>query len=210
MKKSSSVDMIHGPLMGKIIRFALPIALSSMLQQLFNAADTSVVGHFTDANALAAVGTNGEIVALLVTLASGLAVGANVLIARMIGEKNMNGIQDAIHTSVFLALIFGTAGMAVGWLTAGLLLAAIRTPAEVFDAAVLYLKIYYLGYPFLMLYNFGSAILRTNGDSRRPFLALTLSGILNIVLNLFFVVVCGLGVAGLRRRHRSQQLSPRH
>lgn len=197
MKKSSSVDMIHGPLMGKIIRFALPIALSNMLQQLFNAADTSVVGHFTDANALAAVGTNGEIVALLVTLASGLAVGANVLIARMIGEKNMNGIQDAIHTSVFLALIFGTAGMAVGWLTAGLLLAAIRTPTEVFDAAVLYLKIYYLGYPFLMLYNFGSAILRANGDSRSPFLALTLSGILNIILNLFFVVICRLGVAGV-------------
>lgn len=197
MKKSSSVDMIHGPLMGKIIRFALPIALSSMLQQLFNAADTSVVGHFTDANALAAVGTNGEIVALLVTLASGLAVGANVLIARMIGERNVDGIQDAVHTSVFLALIFGIVGMTVGWLTAGPLLAAIRTPAEVFDAAVLYLKIYYLGYPFLMLYNFGAAILRANGDSRRPFLALTLSGVLNIILNLFFVVVCGLGVAGV-------------
>ncbi len=189
--------MIHGPLMGKIIRFALPIALSSMLQQLFNAADTSVVGHFTDANALAAVGTNGEIVALLVTLASGLAVGANVLIARMIGEENADGIQDAVHASVLLALIFGTAGMAVGWLTAGPLLAAIRTPAEVFDAAVLYLKIYYLGYPFLMLYNFGAAILRANGDSSRPFLALTLSGILNIILNLFFVVICRLGVAGV-------------
>lgn len=197
MEKSSSVDMIHGPLAGKLIYFALPIALSSMLQQLFNAADTSVVGHFTNANALAAVGTNGEIVALLVTLASGLAVGANVLIARMIGEGHAGGIPDAVHTSVLLALISGIAGMAVGWFTAGPLLAAIRTPAEVFREAVLYLKIYYLGYPFLMLYNFGSAILRANGDSRRPFVALTLSGILNIILNLFFVVICRLGVAGV-------------
>ena len=197
MKRSSDMDMIHGHLAGKLVRFAIPIAFSSMLQQLFNAADTSVVGHFTDANALAAVGTNGEIVALLVTLASGLAVGTNVLIARMIGEKNTGTISEAVHTSVALALLLGVAGMVIGWFTAGLLLAMIRTPEEVFDAAVLYLKIYYAGYPFLMLYNFGSAILRAKGDSKRPFLALTLSGILNIVLNLFFVAVCALGVAGV-------------
>lgn len=197
MEKSSSVDMIHGPLAGKLTRFALPIALSGMLQQLFNAADTSVVGHFTDANALAAVGTNGEIVALLVTLASGLAVGANVLIARMIGERNPEAVPDAVHTSILLAVLLGISGMIVGWITAGPLLTVIRTPAEVMDGAVIYLKIYYLGYPSLMLYNFGSAVLRAKGDSRRPFFALTLSGIINILLNLFFVVVCGLGVSGV-------------
>ena len=197
MNKKRSIDMLHGPLTGKIIFFALPVALSSMLQQLFNAADTSVVGHFGNANALAAVGTNGEIVALLVTLSAGLAVGANVLIARYIGEGKLSAVSEALHTAVMLAVVCGILGAVLGQFLSGPLLRAIHTPGNVLDSAVLYLRIYFLGYPFLMLYDFGSAILRSKGDSRRPFLALTVSGVINVLLNLFLVVVCRLGVAGV-------------
>lgn len=189
--------MLHGPLTGKIILFALPIALSSMLQQLFNAADTSVVGHFADANALAAVGTNGEIVALLVSLSAGLSVGANVLIARFIGEGRSSRISDALHTSIIFALLFGITGAIAGQFITRPLLTVIKTPAEILSLAVTYLRIYFLGYPFLMLYDFGSAILRAKGDSRRPFAALTVSGVINVILNLFFVIVCRLSVAGV-------------
>ena len=196
-KSKKSVDMIHGPLAGKIILFALPIALSSMLQQLFNAADTSVVGHFADANALAAVGTNGEIVALLVTLSTGLAIGANVLIARCIGERNTSIISDVLHTAIMFAAIIGIFSAILGQFIAMHVLTAIKTPQSVLIPAVLYLRIYFIGYPFLMLYNFGSAILRARGDSTRPFIALTVSGVINVFLNLLFVIVCKLGVAGV-------------
>ena len=189
--------MLHGPLNQKLILFTLPIALSSMLQQLFNAADTSVVGHFADANALAAVGTNGEIVALLVTLSVGLAAGANVLIAHHIGEKKHVLISDALHTALALALLLGLCGALLGQFFARPLLIAIRTPDTVLIDAILYLRIYFIGYPFLMLYDFASAILRAKGDSRRPFVALTISGVINVLLNLFFVIICHLGVVGV-------------
>lgn len=192
-----SVDMLHGPLCKKIIWFAIPIALSSMLQQLFNAADTSVVGQFADSNALAAVGTNGEIVALLVTLSAGLSTGANVLIAKYIGERKTALISDAIHTAILFAILFGVCGAVLGQFIAEPLLILIKTPDSVLTAAVTYLRIYFIGYPFLMLYDFGSAILRAKGDSGRPFAALTISGVINVLLNLFFVIVCHLGVAGV-------------
>ena len=195
--RTKSIDMLHAPLTGSLILFALPIAFSSMLQQLFNAADTAVVGRFANADALAAVGTNGEIVALLVTLSAGLAVGANVLIARLIGEGKTAQISDVLHTSLLCALIFGLFGALTGqWLARPLLL-AIHTPDTVLRDAVRYLRIYFAGYPFLMLYDFCAAILRARGDSRSPFLALTLSGVVNMLLNLFFVIVCGLGVSGV-------------
>ena len=197
MNKKKSIDMLHGPLTGKIILFALPVALSSMLQQLFNAADTSVVGHFGNANALAAVGTNGEIVALLVTLSAGLAAGANVLIASYIGKGKSSAVSEALHTAIMLAVVSGILGVLLGQFLSRPLLHAIHTPEDILDSAVLYLRIYFLGYPFLMLYDFGSAILRSKGDSRRPFLALTVSGVVNVLLNLFLVIVCRLGVAGV-------------
>ena len=193
----NTVDMLHGKLLSKIIFFALPIALSSMLQQLFNAADTAVVGQFADANALAAVGTNGEIVALFVTLSAGLSVGANVLLSRFIGEGKEDKIPAALHTALVLAILCGCTLLAAGQLLAAPLLRWIQTPAEVLSSALLYLRIYLIGIPFLMLYDFGSAILRAKGNSRSPFIALTLSGILNVLLNLFFVIVCHLGVAGV-------------
>ena len=191
------MDMLHGPLAGKLFCFALPIALSSMLQQLFNAADTSIVGRFADSNALAAVGTNGEIVALLVTLSAGLAVGANVRIAQCIGEKNTQNISGILHTSLVLALLLGVlGGILIQWIARPLLV-LIHTPSEILDAATVYLRIYGMGLPFLMLYDFGSAILRAKGNSKLPFLILMASGFLNVLLNLLFVIVCKMNVAGV-------------
>ena len=196
-KTRDPVDMLHGPLAMKLIVFTLPIALSSMLQQLFNAADTSVVGHFADSNTLAAVGTNGEIVALLVTLSAGLSIGANVLLARCIGKKKSEQISGILHTALVLSLLIGLLGTILGQFASRPLLTLIRTPEEILDAAVLYLRIYFCGFPFLMLYDFGSAILRAKGNSRFPFVALILSGILNVLLNLLFVIGCRAGVAGV-------------
>ncbi len=197
MNKTQEMDLLHGPLLGKLIRFALPIALSSMLQQLFNAVDTSVVGRFADANALAAVGTNGEIVALLVTVSSGLAVGANVWAAHCIGEEQPEKIPPILHTALLLAGVLGLGGALAGQGIAAPLLRLLNTPAEILPLAVLYLRLYAAGYPFLLLYDFGAAILRAKGDSRRPFAALAVSGLLNVALNLFLVLACGLGVAGV-------------
>ena len=166
--RESSMDMLHGPLPGKLVRFAMPIAASSMLQQLFNAADTAVVGRFADANALAAVGTNGEIVALLVSLSLGLAVGANVLLAKCIGGERKDAIGAVIHGALGLALLLGIAGALVGQWLARPLLTLIHTPEGILDQAVLYLRIYFAGYPALMLFDFGAGILRARGDSRRP------------------------------------------
>ncbi len=191
------MDMLHGPLLRKILLFTLPIALSSMLQQLFNAADTSVVGYFADANALAAVGTNGEIVAFLVTLSAGLAVGANVLVAQRIGEGNASAINTILHTAIRLALSAGIICLITGQLVARPILVLIRTPADVLDSAILYLRIYLIGMPFVMLYDFGAAILRAKGDSRSPFITLAFCGFVNVILNLFLVVIVKMNVAGV-------------
>lgn len=192
-----NIDMLTGSLAGKILMFTVPIALSSMLQQLFNAADTAVVGLFGDANALAAVGTNTEIVALIVSISAGLSVGANLLVANRIGRNETGAIPQAVQTMMLLALLIGIIGCASGQLICRSLLKLIQTPAAILDQATLYLRIYLIGYPFLLLYDFASAILRARGDSRYPFIALTLSGVANVGLNLFFVVVFHMGIAGV-------------
>ena len=189
--------MLHGPLTKKLLLFTLPIALSSILQQLFNAADTAVVGYFGNKDALAAVGTNTEIVALIVTVSSGLSVGANILVAGLIGKNRKDEIPFAVKTSVVLSVLFGVLGMGLGQFIAEPLLQLIQTPDRILPDAVLYLRIYMLGYPFLLLYDFGSAVLRARGDSRYPFFALVFSGIANIGLNLFLVIVFRMGVAGV-------------
>ena len=191
------MDMLHGPLLKKILLFTLPIALSSMLQQLFNAADTSIVGYFDNANSLAAVGTNGEIIALIVSLSSGLAIGVNVLIANQIGQKKTDKIPEIIHTSIMLSVIIGIAGLFIGQCITRPLLSLIQTPDKIIGLAEIYLRIYFIGYPFLLLYDFGSAVLRAKGDSRYPFIALTLAGAVNVLLNVFFVIVLHIGVAGV-------------
>lgn len=197
MNNKDSVDMLHGPLISKIIFFAIPVALSSMLQQLFNAADTSVVGHFADAGALASVGTNGEIVALLVTVSAGLSVGANVMCAHRIGENKREEIPAIMRTAILFAIVAGILIGLGGILSAKPILKLIKTPADAVHGAVIYLRIYCAGMPFLMLYDFGSALLRAHGNSKLPFIALTVSGVLNVLLNLLFVIVMHLGVAGV-------------
>ena len=195
--KTSEMDMLHGPLSGKLLLFTLPIALSSMVQQLFNAADIAVVGYFGSESALAAVGTSTEIIALIVTLSSGLSIGANILIANRIGRNETENLPAAAQTAMLLAVLLGTARLLLGQAAAAPLLELIQTPEGIFEEAVLYPQLYMLGYPFLLLYDFGAAALRARGDSRAPFLALMLSGAANVGLNLFFVVALHMGVAGV-------------
>lgn len=195
--KNTDTDMLHGPLVKKLLLFTLPIALSSVIQQLFNAADTAVVGLLGNKDALAAVGTDAEIVALVVTVSTGLAVGANILVADLIGRDCKDEIPSAVKTAVILSLCIGSAGMVLGQLAAEPLLRLIRAPESILRDAVLYLRIYMLGYPFLLLYDFGSAVLRARGNSRYPFFVLAFSGVANVGLNLFFVVVLRMGVAGV-------------
>ena len=195
--KSKDMDMLHGALAGKLLLFTLPIALSSMIQQLFNAADTAVVGYFGTESALAAVGTNTELIALIVTVSSGLSVGANILIANHIGRNETAKIPAAVQTAMLLAGLVGLLGLLLGQLAAVPLLRLIQTPDGIFDAAALYLRIYMLGYPFLLLYDFGASILRARGDSRYPFFALMSSGLVNVGFNLLFVIVFRMGVAGV-------------
>lgn len=193
----NSIDMLNGPLVKKIIQFALPIVLTSIVQQFFNSADTAIIGRFGENGALAAVGTNGETVAMLVSLSAGLAVGANVLISRFIGSGRTENIRRAVSTSVITALIFGVALGTAGQFCALPLLRLINTPEEILGNAVTYLRVYCLGVPFLMLYDFGAAVLRSRGDSKRPLAALMASGVVNVLLNLFFVIVCGMNVVGV-------------
>ncbi len=195
--KTADMDMLHGPLAGKLLLFTLPIALSSIVQQLFNATDTAVVGYFGNANALAAVGTNTEIIALIVTVSSGLSIGANILISNQIGRNIKDKIPTAVQTAIFLSIFIGIVGLLLGQCIARPLLRLIQTPDNIFIASELYLRIYMLGYPFLLLYDFGSAVLRARGDSRYPFLALMLSGVVNVGLNIFLVIVFHMDVAGV-------------
>lgn len=196
-KTKKVMDLLNGSIWDKILMFALPLAASSILQQLFNSADVAVVGQFAGSRALAAVGSNGAVINLLVNIFVGLSVGANVVIARCLGEGNKQRIRDAVHTSVLVALVSGFFVMIVGITVTRPILTLMSTPDDIIDLAVVYLRIYFLGMPFIMLYNFGAAILRSKGDTKRPFLCLLVSGIINVLLNLFFVIVCRLSVAGV-------------
>ena len=195
--RRNEMDMTHGPMAGNIIRFAVPLALSSMLQQLFNMADLAVVGRFASPEAMAAVGSNGSVVGLLVSLFTGLSVGANVVVAGILGSGRREKISDAVHTIVSVALISGVFLLIAGMLIARPILTLMGAPENVIDNAVLYLRIYFCGMPAIMMYNFGSAILRSRGDSRRPFFALTLAGVVNVLLNLLLVIVFRLHVIGV-------------
>lgn len=195
--KTNSIDMLNGPLVKKIFLFALPLLFTSILQQLFNSADSAVVGQFVSAEALAAVGGNSPVITLFVNLFVGLSVGANAVLAMYIGENRQDKIQSAIHTIIVLALASGFALLFIGLVASRPLLQLISVPANVLDDAALYLTIYLAGSPFIMFYNFGSAILRSKGDTRRPLIALIVSGVVNVVLDLVFVLAFGWGVAGV-------------
>ncbi|MCR5347200.1 MAG: MATE family efflux transporter [Fretibacterium sp.] len=194
---AGQVDMLHGSLLDKILLFALPLAASTILQQLFNSADVAVVGRFDSRQALAAVGSNGPAINLLVNLFVGVSLGTNVVIAHYIGQNERQKIRDAVHTSISLALISGFFLLAWGLVMARPLLRLMDTPEDVMELSVLYLRIYFLGMPFIMLFNFGSAILRSRGDSQRPLWCLAVSGVINVILNLILVIVFRLSVAGV-------------
>lgn len=195
--RSRSIDMLNGSLLDKIILFALPLAAASILQQLFNAADIAVVGRFSSNRSMAAVGSNSSMISLLIGLFMGMSVGANVLVARLIGEGRKEKLRTAVHTVIALALICGVGMAAVGSILSRQMLRMMNTPEDVMPLADLYLRIYFLGMPFILLYNFGAAILRSKGDSRSPLLCLSAGGAANVVLNLLLVVVFHLDVAGV-------------
>ena len=189
--------MLSGSLLDKICLFALPLAASSILQQLFNAADIAVVGRFASSRALAAVGSTSSSINLLINLFVGLSVGANVVIAQFIGQHKMQKVAQAVHTVISVALLSGVFLLALGQFAARPLLTLMRTPPDVIGLSVRYLRVYFLGMPFVMLYNFGAAILRSKGDSKRPLYCLTVAGVVNVLLNLLLVIVFRMSVAGV-------------
>lgn len=197
MQKKNTIDMTHGSLWNKLLLFALPLAASSILQQLFNSVDTAVVGRFASSRALAAVGSNSSLIALMINLFIGISLGSNVIISRYIGQKTEEHVKAAIHTAIVVALCSGIFVLVLGQFIARPVLTLMGTPKDVINLAVLYLRIYFLGMPFIMLYDFSSSILRSIGDSRRPLYALIAAGIINTGLNLILVIVFHLGVSGV-------------
>lgn len=196
-KKSYEMDMCSGPLLMKIIRYALPVMLSGILQLLFNAADIIVIGQFAGEESLAALSPTGSLSNLLINLFIGLSVGTNVLVAHYYGANQKTDAEETIHTSVAVSLL---GGMILVFLGVGLckpLLELMDTPEEVIGRSVIYMRIYFAGMPVIMLYNFGSAILRAIGDTRRPLYFLSAAGVLNVGLNLVFVIVLHMDVAGV-------------
>ena len=196
-KNAHEVDMLHGPMGMKIFLFALPLALASILQQLFNSADLAVVGRFASSEALAAVGANSAPINLIVSLFTGLSLGVNVVIGMLIGRGRPEKIREAVANLYLVGVICGLILFPTGELVARPLLTVMGTPDNVINLALLYLRIYFFATPFIMIYNFASAILRAKGDSARPLLALAVSGVINIFLNLFFVIRCGMTVDGV-------------
>lgn len=197
VQKSYEIDMCNGPLFGKIMLFTLPLMLSGILQLLFNAADVVVVGRFAGNEALAAVGSTGALTNLLVNLFIGLSVGANVLVARYYGGRQEEEVSRTVHTSMLVSAVGGVILTFIGITLARPLLLLMDTPENVIEHSVLYMRIYFVGMPVMLVFNFGSAILRAIGDTRRPLFYLIIAGVINVVLNLFFVIVLHMGVAGV-------------
>lgn len=190
-------DLLSGSILDKILIFAIPLALTSILQQLFNAADVAVVGRFASKQAMAAVGSNAPVVSLFVNFFVGLSVGANVVISRNIGAKLEKRARSAVHTSMMLAVLSGIFIAIVGNIVARPIVSLLGTPAEIADYSVKYLRIYFGGMPFIMLYNFEAAIFRSNGNTEKPLLCLTIGGLFNVAANLFFVLVLHMDVDGV-------------
>ena len=189
--------MCSGSVFKKMLLFAIPLMCSSILQLLFNAADIVVVGRFAGDNALAAVGSNSALINLLTNLFVGLSIGSNVLTAQYYGAKKDTDLKETVHTSMLISIYSGLILTVIGILGARVLLEMMQAPPEVLDLAVLYLRIYFVGMTSTMVYNFGSAILRAVGDTKRPLYYLLGAGIINVILNLFFVIACKMGVAGV-------------
>lgn len=197
MKKTNTIDMINGPILPKVLVFAVPLIISSVLQLLFNAADIIVVGRYSGSHSLAAVGATSSLINLLINLFVGVSIGASVVIGRYVGARDYDAVQDALHTSIHFALYSGIFMIFLGFFAARPLLELTETPIEVIDLSVLYMRIYFVGMPGFMLYNFGAAILRSVGDTKRPLYFLSVAGFVNVILNLIFVIKFKMGVAGV-------------
>lgn len=197
VKRSYEMNMCEGPIFKKLIIFAIPLMLSGILQLLFNAADIVVVGRFSGSHALAAVGSTSSLINLLINLFIGVSIGSNVLVGRYYGANDYDNIEKSVHTSILTAAIGGIAMIFVGICLARPLLELMGTPENVIDLSVIYMRIYFLGMPAFMIYNFGAAILRAVGDTKRPLYFLFVSGVVNVIFNLFFVIVLQMGVAGV-------------
>lgn len=197
MKKSYEMDMCNGPIFGKLLVFALPLMLSGILQLLFNAADIVVVGKFSGSHALAAVGSTGALINLFVNVFIGFSIGTNVLVAQYFGARDEKNVHETVHTSILLGIVGGFILIVAGMVFAKPMLEWMDTPEDVLSHAVLYMRIYFIGMPVMLVYNFGAAILRAIGDTRRPLYYLLSAGMINVILNLFFVIVLDMGVAGV-------------
>ena len=196
-KNKYEIDMCNGSIMDKLISFSLPLMLTSILQLMFNAVDIIVVGHYTGSEALAAVGSTTALINIFTNLFIGVSLGANVLAARYFAAGQDKEMSEAVHTAIALALVSGVIMAFVGVGATRLALEVMDTPANVIDQSVLYMRIYFMGMPFFMLYNYGAAILRAVGDTKRPLMFLAVSGMANVVLDLALVIVVPLGVAGV-------------
>jgi len=197
LSKDHDMDMCSGPLFSKILIFALPIIAMNILQLLFNAADMIVVGNFSGREALAAVGATGALINLIVNTFMGLSVGTAVIVAQNYGAGKMSDLSDSVHTSITVSAISGLFVMVIGLVFCKPLLVMMGTPEDILDLSVLYMKIYFLGVPAMMVYNFGAAIMRAVGDSQSPMYFLIITGTVNVILNLFFVIALKMSVAGV-------------
>ena len=197
MKKNYEMDMCSGPILGKLLTFTIPLIFSGILQLLFNAADVIVVGRFAGSQSLAAVGSTTALINLMINIFIGLSVGVNVIVARYYGAKREKDVQDTIHTAMALSIVSGLFLIIVGQLLSRPMLELMGTPDDVIDKSTIYMRIIFIGMPANMIYNFGSAILRTKGDTKHPLYYLTAAGVLNIFLNLIFVIVFRMAAAGV-------------
>ena len=193
------IDMTQGPILPMILLFAFPLMISSILQLLFNAADVIVVGRFGPdrENALAAVGSTGALINLIINIFLGLSIGANVIIARYCGAREQKNVSESVHTSIAISIVGGLFLAVIGVVFSNTFLRWMGSPDEVLPLATLYMQIYFIGMPFNMLYNFGAAVLRAIGDTRRPLIYLSIAGVVNVILNMFFVIVLHMSVAGV-------------
>ena len=197
-EKKHEIDMTEGPLLPKILAFSGPLILTGILQLLYNAADVIVVGNYAESHtALAAVSSTGSLINLLVNVFMGLSVGASVVIARCYGARDIIRMRKAEHTAITMALFMGIAVGLFGFFMARPLLELMGSPDDVIDGATLYVKIYFIGMPANMLYNFGAATLRAVGDTKRPMVYLMIAGLINVLLNLLLVIVFRMDVAGV-------------
>ncbi len=194
---SNNEEILSGDLRGAVLKFALPLAATGILQQLFNAADIAVIGRYVGKEAMAAVGSNTPLTALIINLFVGLSIGANVVIAKFIGMNNRDGVKKAVHTSLMIAVISGAVIAVICELLAPAILGLLSIPDDVYDMALLYFRVYIMGMPVILLYDFASAIFRSRGNTRTPLICLVTSGVVNVLLNLFFVLVLKMTVNGV-------------